>query len=142
VGALLSRNIIEPLKPDLSERNRLWLQRGMTAVTGGAVYFVATSGESIYDLIETTSSFGSAGIMVVMIVGLWLKWGGPWTGFATVAAGIGLTFLTRNVLGLELAFVCSIAGCCVVYAGAAFVEARLAARATVTLSSRSLDAEQ
>jgi SSS family transporter len=122
VAALLSRNIIEPLKPDLSEKAKLRLQRGMTAATGVAVYFVATGGDSIYDLIETTSSFGSAGLLVVMIAGLWLRWGGPWTGFATVAAGIALTYLTQSVLELETAFLSSVAACAGVYAGCALFE--------------------
>lgn len=124
VSALLTRNIIEPLRPGLSEHSKLWLQRGMTAATGVAVYIIATAGDSIYQLIETTSSFGSAGILVVMLAGLWLKWGGPWTGFATVVAGIGLTFLTQQVLELQAAYIWSIAGCVAVYAAAGLLETR------------------
>jgi Na+/proline symporter len=124
VSALLTRNIIEPLRPDLSEHAKLWLQRAMTAATGVAVYIIATAGDNIYALIQTTSSFGSAGILVVMLAGLWLNWGGPWTGFATVAAGIGLTFLTQQVLELEAAYICSIAGCVLVYVTAGLVESR------------------
>jgi Na+/proline symporter len=128
IAALLSRNIIEPMKPGLSERARLWLQRGMTAATGVAVFFIAAGGDSIYSLIETTSSFGSAGLLVVMIGGLWLHWGGPWTGFATVAAGIVLTYFTRNVLAMDAAFLCSLAGCAGVYAGMSFIERVVARR--------------
>ena len=127
VSALLSRNIIEPAKPDLSEQSKLWLQRGMTGATGIIVYFVATGGRTIYELIETTSAFGSAGLLVVMLAGLWFKWGGPWTGFVTVAAGIALTYFARNVLAWEMAFLASVAGCAGIYCVMSFVEPRIAA---------------
>jgi len=125
VSALLSHNVIEPMMPNLSERAKLWLQRSMTAATGLVVYWIATGGESIYELIETTSSFGSAGLLVAMIAGLWLPWGGPWTGFFTVAAGITLTYITRHILGLEASYLVAVAGCAAIYALGSLIESRL-----------------
>lgn len=124
ISALITHNIIEPLYPGLGENLRLRLQRVMTVVTGIVVYFIAISGDSIYGLVEQASSFGAAGLLVVMVAGLWLRWGGPWTGFATVAAGIGLTFLTRNVLEMDMAFLASLAGCVLVYAAFGVIEWR------------------
>jgi Na+/proline symporter len=122
ISGLIGRNIVEPLRPDLSEKAKLRLQRGLTLAAAVVVYFVATGGDSIYALIQTTSSFGAAGILVVMLAGLWTPRGGPRTGFCTVLAGIVFTVFAQLVFELDAAFLISLAGCVAVYIAGAWFE--------------------
>lgn len=70
-SALVSHNLIEPLLSAPSERKKLALSRGIVVIGGMFCTTVALHAESIYDLVETASALGTAGILIVTFAGLY-----------------------------------------------------------------------
>lgn len=70
-SALVSHNLIEPLLARPSERIKLGLGRGVVVLSGLFCTVVALHAESIYSLVETASSLGTAGILIVTFAGLY-----------------------------------------------------------------------
>jgi SSS family transporter len=87
-GALLSHNLILPLMPDLSPSRKLIYTRATVVTFGILAYFFALKAGRIYDLIETASSFGTSGVFVVMVMGLFTRIGGPASAIATLIVGL------------------------------------------------------
>jgi SSS family transporter len=124
VGALAGHNIIMPLARATfkTERQKVMLERGMVAVAGVLTYLIAESGESIYALIEASSSFGSAGLIVCLIFGLWTRIGGPKAALATMAVGVVSSYVYQYALEWEAGFMASLLSALVVYLAVAALE--------------------
>ena len=75
-AALVSHNLIIPLKPAIDERGKVLFARIGVVVFGIAAYALALGAEGIYELVATASAFGSAGIFVVGLFGLFSRFGG------------------------------------------------------------------
>lgn len=89
-SALLSHNILLGLKPDISDRGKLLAARGGVMLLGSIAFVLAIVYESIGDLVETSSAFGSAGIFVVGTFGLFTRIGGPVSALCTLAVGMAV----------------------------------------------------
>lgn len=87
-AALVSHNLIVPLKPALDERGKVLFARIGVVVFGIAAYALALGAEGIYELVATASAFGSAGIFVVGLFGLFSRFGGATSAHAALAAGM------------------------------------------------------
>ncbi|HZL93521.1 MAG TPA: sodium:solute symporter family protein, partial [Vicinamibacterales bacterium] len=59
-ASLVSHNLILPLRPDLSERSKVWHARVGVIVFGIVAYAIALHADGIYELVATASAFGSA----------------------------------------------------------------------------------
>lgn len=86
-AALVSHNVILPLRPEWSETAKVNLARSMVVFGGGVALWLALQSESIHELVQSASSFGSPGIFIVTVFGLFTRFGGPraaqgalWTG--------------------------------------------------------------
>ncbi len=90
VGGLLGHNIVIHGWPQLfrTERSKVKLQRGLVVLAGLCMYGIAAGGQGIYDLIEASSSFGSAGLVVCLVFGLWFGRGSMQSALAAMAAGV------------------------------------------------------
>jgi Na+/proline symporter len=75
-AALVSHNLILPLRPAWSEAAKVNLARGGVVVGGGIAMFLALQSDSIHDLVQSASAFGSPGIFVVTVLGLFTRKGG------------------------------------------------------------------
>jgi Na+/proline symporter len=122
-AGLTSRNIIERLKPDLADRARLTTNRVIVVIAGICAYLVARDGESIYDLVQTSSSFGTAGIAVTVLFGLWTGIGGPMSALVTLIVG-ALAMLGGKMFDVEAPFLFSVAASLIVFVAVAAVERR------------------
>jgi Na+/proline symporter len=89
-AAVVSHNLIVPLCPGMSESTKLRAARIGVVVGGVIAYGLALSASTIYELVESASSFGSAGIFVVMTFGLFSSFGGVRAAMASLAAGTGV----------------------------------------------------
>lgn len=89
-SALVSHNLIVPLKPGMTEKMKVRTARIGVAVAGVIAYCLALGAEKIYDLVESASSFGSAGIFVILVLGLFTKIGGARAAFASLIAGLAI----------------------------------------------------
>lgn len=70
-SALVSHNLVEPLLTHPSERTKLRLGRAVVVVSGLFCTVVALHADSIYELVETASALGTAGILIVTFAGLY-----------------------------------------------------------------------
>lgn len=114
-SSLIAHNIVLPRLKHLNEKEKVFLIRVMVVLAGILSYFIATSGDNIYALVETSSSFGSAGLVVVVLAGLWFKKGGPITAMMTLVAGLTVTLLGNYVYEWEAPFITAIAVCAAVF---------------------------
>jgi Na+/proline symporter len=88
-GSLVSHNLIVPLRPSLTDRQKITAARVGVAVFGVVAYVIALYGGSIYELVETASALGSAGIFVVGLFGLFSRrFGGAPSAYAALVAGV------------------------------------------------------
>lgn len=92
VSSLMSLNVLSRLHARASDRMRMQVARYSTIGAGIVAYLIASSGQTIYELIALTSVWGQAGILVAVMVGLWSGYGGPraalWAILACVAANL------------------------------------------------------
>lgn len=86
-GAILSHNVIQPIAGPLPERRKLLITRASVAGFGVLAFLIALQSGSIHDLIETAASFGSAGLVVVTLFGLFTRIGGPASAYAALVSG-------------------------------------------------------
>jgi Na+/proline symporter len=93
VSAIAQRNLIEPVARNLPEPRKLMLGRSLTLLSGLVAYGIAASGETIKGLVEIASSFGSAGIVVALLIGLHSRYGQEKAALAALFAGAVLSFL-------------------------------------------------
>jgi Na+/proline symporter len=93
-SALLSHNILN-VKSIVSDRAKLRLDRAGVVIMGILAYVFAIHAEGVYELVKDASSLGSAGIFVVVMVGVFSKWGGERSAMAALIAGL-VTWLTAT----------------------------------------------
>jgi SSS family solute:Na+ symporter len=87
-ASLVSHNIVVPLRPSLSERGKIWTARVGVISFGVLAYAIALYAGGIYELVATASAFGSAGIFVVGLFGLFTGVGGTHSAYASLIAGM------------------------------------------------------
>lgn len=92
-SSLVSHNILIPIMPGISERNKVRLSRSGVVLFGIAAWFLALQADSIYELVENASSFGSAGLVVILGFGLFTRFGGVKSAFAALLAGVAVSFI-------------------------------------------------
>lgn len=97
VSAIASRNLIDPIARNLPEPRKLMFGRSLTLLAGLLAYGIAASGETIKGLVEIASSFGSAGIMVALLIGLHSGYGREKAALAALFTGAALSFLGYGV---------------------------------------------
>lgn len=88
-GSLAAHNLLLRYRPQMGEKNKLRANRMGVVIFGLAAYWLALSSDSIYELVQASSGFGSSGILVIMLFSLWA----PRLGGARSAAGALLTSL-------------------------------------------------
>jgi Na+/proline symporter len=108
-GSLISHNLAPIFRPDLSDRVRVRIARTSVLGFGLVAYVLARSSESVHGLVELASSFGSAGVCVGAIMGLYSKRGGPRAAYAALFAGAASFLYAKLVAESEIAFVISLA---------------------------------
>lgn len=108
VSALSTENVYARFRPGADSREKLVAARVLTVIAGLFAYGVATSGETIYGLVEIASSLGSAGLLVSLLVGLRSRFGGEASALAALAAGLATIAIAEYWLAVPGAFLLSI----------------------------------
>lgn len=101
-GSIISHNLIAPLRPGITEAGRVRTARICVVALGLVAFAIALRSATIHELIETASSVGSSGLIVVALFGLFTRFGGPAAAVAALLAGAGvwltgITFSYTNV---------------------------------------------
>lgn len=87
-SGLLSHNLIIPYSRVTTDRAKVMLARAGVVGFGVIAYVLALVSESVLGLVEQASAFGSAGIAVTAVFGLYTRVGSARTAAATLLAGI------------------------------------------------------
>jgi Na+/proline symporter len=123
VGAgLVTHNVVAPLLHLGGDRARVRLARGGVVVLGGLALLLALRAEGVAELVEEASSFGSAGLLVVVSFALFSRVGGPRAAVASLLGGLG-TYIAATLLGWAYPFLGSLAAAVGCYLAAAALEA-------------------
>jgi len=118
-AGMLSHNLVVPHFPRMTERIKVRLARGFVVLLGLTAYLMAVRAERVYDLIEESSSFGSAGIVTVVLFGLFTRIGGARSAMAALVGGIGTWIVGAYVLALPYPYITSLAVAAACYLTAA-----------------------
>lgn len=107
-SSMVSNNFLVPLLKITDEKKKLKIGRIVIVAAALVAYVLAVNSESIFELLETASSFGTAGILVITILGLWTKLGDQNIALGTLIVGIIMTPIGDFVLKLSSPFLFSI----------------------------------
>jgi Na+/proline symporter len=128
-SSLVEHNLIVPLKPTLTDRQRILTARIGVAAFGVLAYVIALYAEGIYELVSTASAFGSAGIFVVGLFGLFGRVGGPASAYSALVAGIVVWAAGEYWLAWSTPYIVAVAAAFTAYVLAAVLVPRRTAQA-------------
>ncbi len=96
VSALVVRNLA-PRDGAIASRH-VGVARAATAIAGAAALALALSRWNVQQLVEQASGFGSSGVFVLALLGVYTRWGGPRAATLALAAGLAAWVLGRYAL--------------------------------------------
>jgi Na+/proline symporter len=123
-GGLATHNLVAPALRITSDRWKLRLNRAGVVFFGFVACFLAVSGAGVGELVEQASAFGSAGLVVVVTLGLFTTLGGPRAATATLLGGLA-SYVAAAVGGLPYPFITSLAASVTIYLGSSALESAL-----------------
>ena len=132
-SSLISHNLIVPLRPGMTERRKVQVARIGVAVFGVIAYVLAIHAQGVHDLVEEASSFGSAGIFVVVLFGLFGKFGGGRSAVAALLTGLVVWILAAYIFKPEHPYLISLAAAFGAYVLAGLLEKRGTEKAQVAI---------
>jgi Na+/proline symporter len=121
-AAQISHNIVVRMHPALSDRNKLLSVRLTVLALSVVAFLISLSSDGIKELVETASAFGSAGVFVATLFGLFTRFGGPLSAYVSVAAGMLVWAGGKYVLGLGTPYLLGLLAAFVGYVGVALLE--------------------
>lgn len=127
-GGLVSHNLVVPLRPGMSEAAKLRAARVAVVCFGIVAYLMALRAERVYALVEEASSFGSAGIVTVVVFGLFTRIGGRGSALAALLTGLATWIAGAYVLALPYPYLTSLAAAAGAYLAAALAGSRAEGR--------------
>lgn len=115
-GSLAAHNLVLRHRPEWAERTRLRANRIAVVVFGVLAYALALSSEGIYELVQASSGFGSAGILVLMLFALWApKLGGAPSAIAALLASLAVYVAGNWIWELPYPYLGSVAAALAAY---------------------------
>jgi Na+/proline symporter len=125
-GSLVAHNLVLPLLPAAaSQKRRLLINRVAVVGAGVLAYLLALSSESVYELVQESSGFGTAGIFIAVILGLFTRFGGSRSAIAAMLAAVIVYSVGAYGGQLEHPFLASLAAALTAYVAAAAYDRRL-----------------
>jgi Na+/proline symporter len=123
-ASLVSHNLIVPLRSAMSERGKITTARIGVATFGILAYLIALRADGIYELVATASAFGSAGIFIVGLFGLFSRVGAAPSAYAALIAGVVVWAAGEYWLAWSTPYIAAVAAALAAYLGAAAVAPR------------------
>ncbi len=120
-GSLVSHNLMVPLLPGIDERGKVRIARIAVGLFGVVAYLLAVRAERVYELVEESSAFGSAGIVTVVLFGLFTRFGGPGAAVASLLCGVVSWVAGAHLLELPYPYLTSLAAALLAYVGVGFM---------------------
>jgi Na+/proline symporter len=119
-GSLLAHNLVLS-RAGVAESKKLLGNRLGVIFAGSTAYCLALTNESVHDLVQEASSFGSAGVLVIAVFALFTRFGGPVSATASLALGLVSYVAGAHIFEVEAPFLGSVLIALVAYVGSAFV---------------------
>lgn len=113
-GGLLAHNIIGPVFKVIDERVKLRLARAGVMFFGAIALYLALGGRGVAELVQEASSFGTAGILVVVSFGLFTRIGGARSAAITLVGGLA-AYAGASAAGVPYPFITSLGTSVVLY---------------------------
>jgi Na+/proline symporter len=123
-SSLVAHNVVVSFLPGLSERQKLRAARLGVVVFGLVAFGLALGAESVFELVQQANGVGSAGILVLLVFGLFSRLGGRRAATATLAAGLASWAWGTYAAGWTCTYLISIACSVGTYLGVACWESR------------------
>jgi Na+/proline symporter len=101
-SAVLSENLIKPLFRDVSDRAFLWITRACILAVALTSLTFAFMGESIYELVGSSSALSLVSLFVPLVAGLYFKGSNSISAMSSMLCGF-LAWLLLYVFHLEYA---------------------------------------
>jgi len=118
-GGLVSHNVIVQVRPGMSERAKVRVARGAVAVFGALAYVLALRADRVYELVEEASAFGSAGMVTVVVFGLFTGIGGRASALSAMLVGVVMWIVGAHVAEWPYPYLTSLAAATAAYLTAA-----------------------
>lgn len=122
VSSLVGHNFLIPTLKIRGEKNKLFVSRAMVLFAGSIAYALTLWTDSIYELLEAASSFGTAGILVITLFGFWSKIGTGKAALGALIVGLIATPISEYVLELDAPFLTAIGASLITFVGLSFSE--------------------
>ncbi len=118
-GSILSHNVIQHVAGESVRRRPLLVTRLTVACLGVVALVIALQSGTLHDLIVTAGSFGSAGLVVVTLFGLFTPIGGVVSAYCALVLGAGV-WAGASLIGLtETPYLFGVGSAVVAYVGLA-----------------------
>jgi Na+/proline symporter len=121
-GSLSAHNLILPLLSGSSEARKLRVNRVMVVSFGVVAYVLALSTEGVYALVEEASAFGTAGVFVCVLFGLFTRFGAARAALSALGSGICVYLVGRHLLAWPQPYLASMLAAVLAYLAGALVE--------------------
>ena len=118
-GAILSHNVIQHVAGDWVRRRPLLVTRLTVAGLGVVAFVIALQPGTIHELIVTAASFGSAGLVVVTLFGLFTPVGGVASAYGALILGAGVWAASSLFELTETPYLYGVGSAVLVYLGLA-----------------------
>lgn len=113
-GGLLAHNLVGPVFGVTAEATKLRLARQGVLVFGVVALYLALGGRGVAELVEESSSFGTAGTLVVVTFGLFTKYGRARAAIVTLLGGLAI-YAGASAAEVSYPFTLSLAGSVALY---------------------------
>ncbi|MGQ9842105.1 MAG: sodium:solute symporter family protein [Spirochaetota bacterium] len=107
-SAFLNHNLIFNFYPNLNGKTKLIADRIAVFLLGITSYILALYAEGIYSLVKEASAFGSAGVFVIYIIGMYSKKTSVPAAIVTLITGACSYFVGKFFIHFEYSFLLSI----------------------------------
>ena len=123
-AALLSHNLVVPLRPAMDNRGKVRVARACVVAGGLFAYLLARHAGGVYELVEQASAFGSSGVFTVAAFGLFTRRGHVRAAYAALVTGVMTWVISHYVFDLPIAYLLSLGLAIVAYLSVSFTERR------------------
>ncbi|MCS6838096.1 MAG: hypothetical protein NZ480_04550 [Bdellovibrionaceae bacterium] len=107
-GGLISHNYLIPRLAIQRENHKLFLTRLSVITMASVAFVIALTSDGIYELVELASSWGSSGLVIVTLFGLWTSLGSSREANITLLVGVFSLVTFRELLNLTTPYLASL----------------------------------
>jgi SSS family solute:Na+ symporter len=86
VTGLVTHNLLHAW--GATEQKKVWLNRIVVLLCGAVIFGMSLKADKIYDLLLLASSLGTAGILILILLGLWTSLGSPRSALTCLITGL------------------------------------------------------